>query len=148
VSFDGLINRGLVREFPPTARTLKLKCHCCGQIFAVTAGGRRHGGQHARKYCDSERCRRIVNQVRANNRRCRALGIVGEITPREWWEVCSLYDWRCRGCRQQADILQIDHIIPLNRGGDNTRFNVRPLCNDCHKNLPRNDLGLFTGGRP
>jgi 5-methylcytosine-specific restriction endonuclease McrA len=137
MSFDGLIYQGLVKEFPPNARTLKLKCQCCGEWFQVVAGGRRHGSQHLRKYCDSERCRRMVNQTRHNNRRCRKLGVPGTITPREWYEVCDLYEWKCRGCRKPANILEIDHIWPLSKGGENVERNARPLCGDCHKRLPR-----------
>lgn len=42
----------------------------------------------------------------------------------------------CRDCRAHdilIDATEVDHIIPLSRGGLDTDDNVRCLCRDCHK---------------
>jgi 5-methylcytosine-specific restriction protein A len=36
----------------------------------------------------------------------------------------------CRSCGGAAS--QVDHIIPLSRGGTNDRANLQPLCHSCH----------------
>ena len=36
----------------------------------------------------------------------------------------------CRACGGAAS--QVDHIMPLSRGGTNDRANLQPLCHSCH----------------
>ena len=36
----------------------------------------------------------------------------------------------CRGCNQAATC--VDHIRPLKDGGDNSRWNLQPMCASCH----------------
>ena len=45
---------------------------------------------------------------------------------------------KCVYCRIKLNknIEQVDHIIPLSKGGDNSRFNIQLLCRDC--NLSKN----------
>jgi 5-methylcytosine-specific restriction endonuclease McrA len=41
--------------------------------------------------------------------------------------------WRCTNCGRQAALLDVDHIVPIGRGGaplDPT--NLRTLCRTCH----------------
>ncbi|NBV59713.1 MAG: HNH endonuclease [Rhodobacteraceae bacterium] len=36
----------------------------------------------------------------------------------------------CRSCQQPATC--VDHITPLKKGGDHSRWNLQPLCASCH----------------
>ncbi|NBW09689.1 MAG: HNH endonuclease [Caulobacteraceae bacterium] len=36
----------------------------------------------------------------------------------------------CRHCGAAAS--QVDHIVPLSRGGTDARENLQPLCHSCH----------------
>lgn len=36
----------------------------------------------------------------------------------------------CRSCQEPATC--VDHITPLSQGGDNSRWNLQPLCASCH----------------
>ncbi|MEV8332596.1 HNH endonuclease [Streptomyces niveus] len=42
--------------------------------------------------------------------------------------------WRCSLCGSLAlaDVVDVDHVQPLARGGEDTDQNVQPLCRDCH----------------
>ncbi|MDB9313456.1 HNH endonuclease [Spirulina sp. CS-785/01] len=48
-------------------------------------------------------------------------------------------NFRCCGCgkSKQDTILQVDHIIPLAKGGANDLSNLQTLCRDC--NLQKRD---------
>ena len=56
--------------------------------------------------------------------------------------ICSAYDYKCVNCR--TDLVdrdfQIDHKIPLMKGGKNSIENLQPLCVSCHKKKTKIDL--------
>ena len=57
---------------------------------------------------------------------------------RDLW-LCAL---RFEGCTGQA--VELDHIKPVSKGGDDTDDNLRAVCRSCHKRRheadPNNDL--------
>ena len=43
--------------------------------------------------------------------------------------------WKCKKCNSILDATyEIDHIIPLYKGGDNELANLEALCRNCHGN--------------
>ena len=43
------------------------------------------------------------------------------------------YQWKCAGCKTMLDEgYQVDHKIPLFKGGSNEIDNLQPLCGTCH----------------
>ena len=47
--------------------------------------------------------------------------------------VASNQQWQCAQCHQLLDYTyEIDHHIPLFKGGDNTINNLQALCRPCH----------------
>ena len=40
---------------------------------------------------------------------------------------------------------QLDHIVPLSRGGVNSLENVQPLCGECHRAKTATDFGHHHG---
>lgn len=53
------------------------------------------------------------------------------INRKEWKALCAKYDNRCLACGQKKR-LEIDHIIPISKGGHNSIDNVQPLCRSCN----------------
>jgi 5-methylcytosine-specific restriction enzyme A len=50
----------------------------------------------------------------------------------------------CRLCLEQGRVsptAEIDHILPLSRGGTNDRTNLRGLCVDCHRGVTSDTFG-------
>lgn len=47
--------------------------------------------------------------------------------------VVSKQSWKCNHCNELLDnTYEVDHIIPLYKGGDNTIDNLQGLCRNCH----------------
>lgn len=47
--------------------------------------------------------------------------------------VASRQKWRCKKCKELLDFTyEIDHIVPLYKGGGNELNNLRALCRNCH----------------
>ncbi len=55
----------------------------------------------------------------------------GHFTPTEWKEVLEKYGEACLHCGSTEHIT-IDHVIPLIKGGPNTKDNLQPLCLTCN----------------
>jgi 5-methylcytosine-specific restriction endonuclease McrA len=69
-------------------------------------------------------------RARENRRRARLLSTGGSYTIEEWEGVCARYGWRCLACGRPD--IEIDHVIPLSRGGMNTIDNLQPLYRTCN----------------
>jgi ATP adenylyltransferase len=61
---------------------------------------------------------------------------LGEITGTDRYEVLKRAGFRCELCGTPADerALDVDHILPRNRGGSDDRANLQALCYRCNGN--------------
>ena len=41
--------------------------------------------------------------------------------------------YTCQVCKLISDQLEVDHIIPLSKGGDDSMLNLQTLCSICHE---------------
>lgn len=55
----------------------------------------------------------------------------GHFTPTEWKEVLGKYGENCLKCGSTEHVT-VDHVIPLIKGGSNTKDNLQPLCLTCN----------------
>ncbi len=57
--------------------------------------------------------------------------------------VASNQKWKCLYCNSTLDYTyEIDHIIPLCKGGTNNINNLQALCRNCHGKKTYNDLNF------
>ena len=65
------------------------------------------------------------------------------LTTRQWLDLQIRDGFRCRYCQKYCeppvDYLQIDHVIPLSRGGANTIENIVPACRACNRSKGTGD---------
>lgn len=65
------------------------------------------------------------------NTRARKLNVVGLLNESEWGKVLRRHGYKCAICGNLEN-LSIDHIVPVSKGGTNTRDNIQPLCKSCN----------------
>ena len=58
-------------------------------------------------------------------------------------EILELYDYVCKACghKKVGDALQVDHIVPLSKGGTDTLKNLQVLCIPCHSKKTSSEFG-------
>ena len=71
---------------------------------------------------------RVKRQIRLHN-------VINTLTAQEWIDKLIEYDFRCAYCGAVFDADTVptrDHIIPISKGGHNTKDNVVPACQSCN----------------
>ena len=62
------------------------------------------------------------------------------VTNRMKKEVAARAKWKCECCATIVSAnYEIDHVVPLYRGGDNRASNLQCLCPDCHRTKTETD---------
>lgn len=75
-------------------------------------------------------------------------GTTERIHGRAWMttrqRIAQAYNYTCARCKLlwRAHLDQIDHIVPLYKGGGNNDANLQPLCNECHSIKTNEDRGI------
>jgi hypothetical protein len=86
---------------------------------------------------------REVLQVQQRRRRKR---LVGKIAGEDWRRLVARHNGLCAYC-QERPATEIDHVIPVSRGGRHTIGNVLPACRSCNLSK-RARLLIEWNGRP
>lgn len=73
-------------------------------------------------------------------RRTALRNLPSDLTPTEWQEIKDSYDNKCVYCGKPASTL--DHLVPVNKGGGNTKENAVPACRSC--NSSKQDKSLLS----
>lgn len=59
-------------------------------------------------------------------------GVRWDLTEASWQEIIQTHGGRCYYCQRDDVPLEIEHVIPVRRGGEHTVSNVVPACRACN----------------
>ena len=96
--------------------------------FAKTERGREINKKSVKLYLATEKGK--ICRKNGKHRR-RQLEKTGRITAKEWALKLKQYQYKCVYCESDENI-EMDHIIPLSKGGDHNINNIQPLCRSCN----------------
>jgi len=68
-------------------------------------------------------------------RRVKMGEIISTLTSKEWLDILERYNYRCAYCDVEFEVENMptkDHVIPISRGGGNTKENIVPACQTCN----------------
>ena len=57
----------------------------------------------------------------------------GKVTNKMRFAIYQRDGHRCRKCGRKTDDLEIDHIVPIAKGGKSTMDNLQTLCRRCNR---------------
>lgn len=74
------------------------------------------------------------NQVKQSSCRAKRVGVADTLTLDEWNEILRISKGICKYCGSVVgeDALTIEHVMPLEQGGTNTKENVAAVCKKCN----------------
>ncbi len=78
---------------------------------------------------------KAVAQRAKYKRRTIFKNIINTLTSKEWLDILEEHNYRCAYCGVEFEIENLptkDHIIPLSKGGQNTKENIVPACRSCN----------------
>jgi len=81
----------------------------------------------SRQYRKTEKGK-LVKRLDSQLRRNKTLGVIDKIA---WLKKLRAFGGKCAKCGSSEKI-QIDHIVPISRGGTNHITNLQPLCSHCN----------------
>ena len=76
-----------------------------------------------------------LSQRKKIRRQIRFKNILNTLTSQEWLDLLEEYNYRCAYCGIEFDCENLptkDHVIPISKGGDNTKENIVPACRSCN----------------
>lgn len=121
------------------------KCKCCGNMFEPAYGNKK------REFCSAACAKRFSSRLRGKNhrRRARSYGVTYE--PVNPIAVFERDGWRCKLCGVKTpkrlrgtldpSAPELDHIIPLSKGGAHSYENTHCACRKCNGNKGDRPLG-------
>lgn len=109
-------------------------CAECGDVFATSYGDGRT------VYCSDLCSRRNARRTKRKKERARLRGVVSEtvnpitVLERDGWvcQICGIDTPRDKRGTYDADAPEMDHVIPLAKGGSHTYDNVQCACRQCN----------------
>lgn len=120
-------------------RARETTCRICRAVFCPM-----FGRQSARLTCSDECSAENDRRMRCRKqsaRKARSRGVVSEQV--DALEVFEAYRWQCAACRCSTPrslrgsphlrAPELDHIVPIAKGGAHVRSNVQLLCRGCNR---------------
>jgi len=135
--------KSLARNIETTKRARSIrKCKCCNLAFSPEYGDKR--AVYCSMACRNKHAGRISKAVR----RARKKGVNAEtVNP---FKVFNRDGWKCQLCgastprkqrgKNEHNSPELDHIIPLSKGGEHSYRNTQCLCRRC--NISKSDRAL------
>lgn len=68
----------------------------------------------------------------AARRRQRLKEIPADLTGEQWAAIVEHHGGRCAYCGTRPEVITVDHVIPISKGGAHTAANVVPACRSCN----------------
>lgn len=133
-----------------------LKCNCCGHNL--------YQGEYKRisirwfdlknaNYCNSciedlrvaeliiKWSKKEEYRVNNNNTRTKDIGLTGNLSLEQWFSILRKYQYKCAYCGD--DYSELDHVIPVSKGGGTSADNVVPTCRKCNARKHNYDVDFM-----
>jgi 5-methylcytosine-specific restriction endonuclease McrA len=65
------------------------------------------------------------------------------LTREQWQEIKAAHGHACAYCKRLMQRLEMDHVIPLSKGGSHTKDNIVPACRKCNAKKGNRSLNEF-----
>lgn len=104
---------------------------------------RKHKGKRLQKQKEWRERNPAKVQEYVERHRAKKLGVEYDFTAGQWRDILEQFGYRCVYCLEERDDLEIDHVVPLERGGAHKASNIVPACRSCNSSKNDDSLLIF-----
>ena len=146
-------SRKFRNEYPEVERERK-RDYRARNLVRIRAKDRRYYLDHRDEILAYNKtpARRAAHRANAKyqkaKRKAAITATVQPITAEQWEELQRSYLLLCVYCLERCADLTMDHVVPLNRGGDHMAGNIVPACRSCNRSKSDTPLLAFFVHRP
>lgn len=97
--------------------------------------------EYRRSYREANRERVRLHNIKRKLRH-KAIEIM-DLTAEEWMAIKEEWNFRCAYCGCTPELLTIDHVAPISKGGNHTASNIVPACQSCNSRKGDRDAPPF-----
>lgn len=99
--------------------------------YDLSVKGKAMKARKDKKFAKTDKGRFVKHKVEIRRRRqLRAESCT--LTRAQWLDIKAVFQNQCAYCRQTFQRLEMDHLIPLSRGGRHIAENIVPACRRCN----------------
>ena len=89
--------------------------------------------KEARKEWESKNKDKVyIYSANKNSKRRASISNSEGIKTKDWESKKAMFNYKCAYCGVSSKKLQMDHVVPLSKGGSHSIDNVVPCCADCN----------------
>ena len=119
--------------------SIDCKTYPSQQTDVIVARNRKWRLENPERYEAREKAYRQTEEYKADQRRrapaknaARRVAYDTNFTTEDWEDILACFGYVCAHCHAKDVKLTLDHVIPLNRGGEHDVENVVPACEPCN----------------
>ncbi|OMD20654.1 hypothetical protein BJP48_30840 [Paenibacillus odorifer] len=86
---------------------------------------------------------KIWSSAAKSRRRDKEKNLTADLTPEQWNACLEHFDHKCAYCGQSSDCLNMEHFIPVSKGGGFTVSNIVPSCGICNSMKNASDFSIW-----
>jgi hypothetical protein len=127
----------------------KKQCTKCHKLILVNE--KNFALNPSKQYGVENICKMCSKDIRATYRHTRRARLKATATnyKQEYWKAAlKHFNYACAYCGCKQERFQRDHVIPVAKGGGNTKNNIVPTCKRCNTSKNINDFELWYKSKP
>jgi len=97
-------------------------------LFSKTEKGKEINRAAKKKYSKTPKGAFVLKNIKHARR---TIEKRGTLTEKEWQRILAFHKYSCAKCNSKERI-EMDHIIPVSKGGQHSKENIQPLCRPCN----------------
>lgn len=105
---------------------------CEDKYFAKDLCRKHYNQKRKKEYLKSDKGREISRLNCQKRRAMKSKSPINDFSLEQWKECLDFFSYKCAYCGKNTEKLDKEHVIPIFKGGSNSKTNIVPSCGNCN----------------